>query len=79
MRTRWHTSNPDLYRYPLIGLLSARKEQLDALVIRGASFETDQSRIAILLEVWEVFDLGPSGAELSERLQRRARQQLSLT
>ena len=74
-----HLKDPDLYRYLLIALLSARKKQLDELVIRGVGFETDQSKVAVLMEVLGVFDLGPRGAELNERLQRRARQQLSST
>lgn len=47
--------DPDLYRYLVIALLSARNEALNGLVVRSARFETDQAKIAVLLEALSLF------------------------
>jgi hypothetical protein len=63
----------DLYRYLLVTLLSARREALNAVVLRAAPLETDPRKIAIARECLAVFDLGPAGAELAAKLARRKR------
>lgn len=60
--------DPDLYRYLLITLLSARKDVLNALVVSASRLETDPRKVAVLLESLGVFDLGPAGAELARKL-----------
>jgi hypothetical protein len=69
--------DPDLYRYLLIALLSARKALLNELALRIAQLETDARKVAILLEMLAVFDLGPGAAELTRKLQKRARSRRS--
>jgi hypothetical protein len=65
--------DPDLYRYLLVTLLSARREALNTLALRAGSLETDPRKIAVLLESLAVFDLGPPGAELAAEMARRQR------
>lgn len=69
--------DPDLYRYLLVALLSARKEALNAVVLAASQMETDPRKVAILLESLAVFDLGPAGAELARKLNSRTRGQRS--
>jgi hypothetical protein len=61
----------DLYRYLLVTLLSARREGLNAAVLRAGPLKTDARKIAVLLESLAVFDLGAAGAALAEKLARR--------
>jgi hypothetical protein len=65
--------DPDLFRYLLTALLAARNRELNELAVRDARFETDQAKIAVLLEVLPLFDLGPDGEKLISRLQSRVR------
>jgi hypothetical protein len=65
--------DPDLFRYLLIAMLSARHAALNELSLRSARFETNQAKIAVHLEALSLFDLGADGEQLSEQLHRRAR------
>ncbi|MCU0501982.1 MAG: hypothetical protein MUC51_09485 [Anaerolineae bacterium] len=67
------TTMPDLaaYRYLVIAMLTARRAELAAAVLQTARLETHRGRIAVLLELLDLFATNPEIAALAEQLRLR--------